>query len=207
MTATQALYFVGGFEKGRSVLWHAGASGVSIAGIQLARQAGASEIYVTTSSQEKIDFCVNELGATAGFNYKTQDWAAEVRKATGGRGVDLVIDFVGASYFQGNLDVAATDGRIVNLGFMGGTILPAGVDISAFIRKRLRFEGSGLRSRDPEYQGRLRDKLEESLSLFENGTFKVFVEKVFPWEEVAKAHELLESNTTKGKIICTISSG
>lgn len=155
------MYLVGGFTAGQSILWHAGASSVSIAGIQLSKIGGAAAIYVTAGSQEKIDFCVRELGATAGFNYKTQNWAEEILKATGGKGVDVVIDFVGQSYFQGNLDVAARDARIVNLGLMSGTKLPAGVDIGAFVSKRLRFEGSSLRSRDPEYQGKLRDKLEE----------------------------------------------
>lgn len=204
ITATQALFFVGEFTKGKSVLWHAGASSVSIAGIQIAKAAGASEIYVTAGSQDKIDFCVKELGATAGFNHKTQDWATEIVKATGGKGVDLVIDFVGASYFQKNLQVAARDGRIVNLGFLGGTKLPAETDISLFLAKRLRFEGSSLRSRDPDYQGRLRDKLEEYLPKFEDGSFKVYVEKVLPWEKIGEAHQLLEANATKGKLICTI---
>jgi NADPH:quinone reductase-like Zn-dependent oxidoreductase len=205
ITATQAMYPVGEFTKGKSILWHAGASSVSIAGVQLSKAAGASAIYVTAGSQEKIDFCVKELGATAGFNYKTQDWAKEILNVTDGKGVDLVIDFVGQSYFQGNLDVAARDGHIVNLGAMSGTKLPAGVDIGAFVRKRIRFEGSSLRSRDTEYQGRLRDKLEEYLPRFEDGSFKLFVEKVIPWEKVVEAHELMEKNVTKGKIICTIS--
>jgi NADPH:quinone reductase-like Zn-dependent oxidoreductase len=199
------MYLVGEFTKGKSILWHAGASSVSISGIQLSKISGASTIYVTAGSQEKIDFCVKELGATAGFNYKTQDWAKEILAATDNKGVDLIIDFVGQNYFQGNLDVAARDGHIVNLGAMSGTKLPAGVDIGAFLRKRVRFEGSSLRSRDPEYQGRLRDKLEEYLPQFEDGTFKVFVEKVLPWEQIVEAHELMETNATKGKIICTIS--
>jgi NADPH:quinone reductase-like Zn-dependent oxidoreductase len=205
ITATQAMYPVGEFKKGRSILWHAGASSVSIAGIQLSKAAGASAIYVTAGSQEKIDFCVKELGATAGFNYKMQDWAKEILKVTNDQGVDLVIDFIGQAYFQGNLDVAATDGHIVNLGAMSGTKLQAGVDIGAFIRKRIRYEGSSLRSRDTDYQGRLRDKLEEYMPKFEDGTFKVYVEKVMPWEKVVEAHQLMEKNVTKGKIICTIS--
>ncbi|CZT01821.1 probable NADPH quinone oxidoreductase homolog PIG3 [Rhynchosporium agropyri] len=204
ITATQAMYNIGEFTKGKSILWHAGASSVSIAGIQLSKLAGASAIYATASSTEKLDFC-KSIGATAGFNYKTQDWAKEILAATDGKGVDVVIDFIGQSYFQGNLDVAAKDGRIVNLGLMSGAKLPADTDISAFVRKRLRFEGSSLRSRDGEYQGKLRDKLEEYLSKFEDGTFKIFVEKVFPWEQVVEAHQLMEKNTTKGKIICTIS--
>jgi NADPH:quinone reductase-like Zn-dependent oxidoreductase len=79
------MYKVGEFTKGKTILWHAGASSVSIAGIQLSKIGGASAIYVTAGSQEKIDFCVNELGATAGFNYKTQDWAKEILEVTDGR--------------------------------------------------------------------------------------------------------------------------
>ncbi|EKD13870.1 uncharacterized protein L3040_005514 [Drepanopeziza brunnea f. sp. 'multigermtubi'] len=206
ITATQAMYLVGEFTKGKSILWHAGASSVSIAGIQLSKVGGASAIYVTAGSQDKIDFCVKELGATAGFNYKTENWSEEILKATDGKGVDVVIDFVGQNYFQGNLDVTAKDAHIVHLGAMSGTKLPAGVDIGAFIRKRIRFEGSSLRSRDAEYQGKLRDKLEEYMSKFEDGTFKIFIDRVFPWEQVVEAHQLMEKNTTKGKIICTISS-
>ncbi|CAD6450059.1 e1099089-2bb2-4923-b332-51d5555c8403 [Sclerotinia trifoliorum] len=205
ITATQAMYLVGEFSKGKSILWHAGASSVSIAGIQLAKNSGASAIYVTAGSQEKIDFCVNTLGATAGFNYKTQDWAKEILAATDGKGVDVIIDFVGANYFQGNLNVAAKDARIVQLGVMSGTKLPSGVDISAFVFKRVRFEGSTLRSRDVDYQGKLRDRLEEYVPKFQDGTFKVFVDKVFPWEQVVEAHKEMEKNTSKGKIICTIS--
>ncbi|KAL5356584.1 hypothetical protein BJX96DRAFT_171747 [Aspergillus floccosus] len=205
ITATQALYVVGEFKAGQSVMWHAGASSVSIAGIQLAKADGAKAIYVTAGSDEKVDFCVNKLGATAGFNYRTQDWSAEVLKATGGEGVDVIVDFIGAGYFVGNLNAAARDGHIVNLAFLGGTKLPEGVDISAFLRKRVRYEGSTLRSRDEMYQKKLRDMLvEHALPRFKSGEFKVFVEKVFPFEQVVDAHKLMESNQTKGKIICTI---
>lgn len=206
ITATQAMYLVGDFAPGKSILWHAGASSVSIAGIQLSKADKASAIYVTAGSQEKIDFCVNELGATAGFNYHTQDWANEILKATNSEGVDVIIDFIGQSYFQGNLDAAARDGHIVNLGAMSGTKLPAGVDIGALIRERISFHGSSLRSRDEDYQGKLRNILvEHAVPKMKDGSFKVLVDKVFPWEDVVKAHQLMESNQTKGKIICTIS--
>ena len=204
ITATQAMYLVAGFKPGKSILWHAGASSVSIAGIQLAKADGASRIYVTAGSQEKIDFCVNELGATAGFNYHTQDWPQEVLKATDGKGVDIIVDFVGQGYFQGNLTAAARDGYIVNLAFLSGTKLPAGVDLSPFLLKRLTYKGSSLRSRDEEYQGKLRDTLVEHTAQMKDGSFKLFIDKVFPWEEVVQAHQLLESNKTKGKIICRI---
>lgn len=205
ITATQALYLVGGFQRGQTVLWHAGASSVSIAGIQLSRADGAGAIYVTAGSQEKIDFCTGTLGATKGFNYHTQDWAAELARETGGRGVDLIVDFVGADYFQGNLNAAARDGHIVNLGNMSGSRLKEGVDISPFVMKRLTFEGSSLRSRDEAYQGRLRDVLvEHALPRFKSGEFKVFVERVFTMEQVVEAHKFMEGNTSKGKIICTV---
>ena len=199
------MYLIGEFAPKKSILWHAGASSVSIAGIPLSKADNASEIYVTAGSQEKIDFCVKELGATAGFNYHNQDWSEEVLKATDGKGVDVIIDYIGQNYFQGNLDAAARDGRIVNLGVMSGTKLPAGVDIGAFVRKRIRFEGSSLRSRDENYQGKLRDTLaDHALPKMRDGSFKIFVEKVFPMEEIVEAHKLMETNKTKGKIICTI---
>ncbi|KAJ5545693.1 hypothetical protein N7494_003278 [Penicillium frequentans] len=205
ITASQALFLIGDFQAGQSVLWHAGASSVSISGIQLAKAEGAKAIYATAGSQEKCDFLEKELGVTKAFNYKTQDWAAEILKATDGAGVNLTVDFIGATYFQGNLDVAARDGRVVLLGLMGGGKLPDGVNIAPLLFKRIRVEGSTLRSRDVEYQQKLRDTLvSHALPRFEDGTFKVFVEKVLPFEQIMEAHQLLESNTTKGKIICVI---
>ena len=162
-------------------------------------------MYVTASSKEKIDFCVNVLGATQGFNYKEQDFAEGIKESTGGRGVDVIIDFIGQNYFQQNLDAAARDGRVVTLGALSGTKLPAGVDIDAFVMKRIRYEGSTLRSRDADYQGRLRDKVvETALPKFRDRSFRIIVERIFPWEQIVDAHKLLESNVTKGKIICTI---
>jgi len=204
ITATQAMHLIGEFTEGKSILWHAGASSVSIAGIQLSKLSGASTIFITAGSDEKIKFCTEELGADYGFNYKTQDWSKEILEKTDGKGVDIVIDFVGAAYFQGNLDVAAKDGRIVNVGGLSGTKLPAGVDIRGLLMKRLRLEGSSLRSRDLDYQEKLRDKLETYLAKFEDKTLKLFVDKVFKWEDVVEAHKYMEANASMGKLICTI---
>ncbi|KAI0102792.1 zinc-binding dehydrogenase [Nemania sp. FL0031] len=205
MTATQALHLVGEFAAGKTVLWHAGASGVSIAGIQLSLDAGASAVYATAGSDDKCAFIERELGATKAFNYKSGDgdWARGVLEATGGKGVDLIVDFVGASYFQGNLAVAARDARWVMLGLMGGSKLQ-GVDIGMLLFKRIRLEGSTLRSRDLEYQGKLKDKLAEYIPDFESGKLKVKVDSVFSMEDIVKAHELLEKNVTTGKIIVTV---
>ncbi|KAL8890272.1 MAG: hypothetical protein Q9215_002560 [Flavoplaca cf. flavocitrina] len=205
ITATQALHLIGQLQPGQSILWHAGASSVSIAGIQLSRSALASQIFVTCGSQSKIDFCTSRLGATAGFNYRTQNWAQEILAATDGKGVEVVVDFVGGPYFAGNLEAVAADGRIVHLGALGGTKVPEGTDLGAFVRKRVRFEGSSLRARDEIYQGGLRDMMvEQVVPGLVKGEMKVFVEKVFPWEDIVEAHLLMERNETMGKIICRV---
>ncbi|KAJ5221075.1 uncharacterized protein N7469_009962 [Penicillium citrinum] len=198
MTAAQALLFIGEFKHGQSVLWHAGASSVSIAGIQLAKAKGASAIYATVSSSEKVHFLEQNLGPST---TKRITGGADLQK----QGVNLIVDFIGAPYFQNNLDIAAQDGRIVLLGLMGGAELPVGVNIAPLLYKRLRLEASGLRSRDLGYQGKLRDMLVEyALPKFCEGSLKVFVEKVFRFEDIVEAHQLLEKNQTKGKIICTV---
>lgn len=205
ITATQALYLVGGFTEGKSVLWHAGASSVSIAGQQLSLSSGAKGVYATTRQDEKNRWLESELKTTKAFN-QTGDWATQVLEATDGRGVDLIIDFLGATTFAGNLKALARDGVVVNLGQMGGSTLPEGVDILPILFKRIRIEGSTLRSRDETYQGKLRDQVvNHAMPKFEDGSFKIIIEKVIPWEKIQEAHELMESNKTKGKIICKVS--
>lgn len=205
ITAAQALHFVGGFAslEGKNVLWHAGASGVSIAGIQLSRRAGAAKVFATAGSAEKCEFVEKELGATKAFNYRTEDWAKGILEATEGKGVDLIVDYIAGDYVQKNLDAAARDGCIVQLAFMGGMVLKE-VNIGQILYKRIRWEGSTLRSRGEEYQGQLRDKLAEYLPDFVNGNLKTFVDKVFKMEDIQDAHTLMEKNVTRGKIICTV---
>lgn len=205
ITATQALHFVSGFDSlaGKNVLWHAGASGVSIAGIQLSLRAGAAKVFATAGSAEKCKFIEGELGAAKAFNYKEDDWSKGILEATGGKGVDLIVDFIAGDYVQKNLDCAAREGHIVQLGAMGGAVLKE-VNVAQLLYKRIRWEGSTLRARDEEYQGRLRDTLEGYEADFVSGKLKVFVDKVFKMEEIQEAHALMEKNVTRGKIICTV---
>jgi NADPH:quinone reductase-like Zn-dependent oxidoreductase len=154
------MYLVSHFAPGKSILWHAAASSVSIAGIQLSAADGATKVFGTARQDDKCDLA-KSLGATAAFNTKTTNWVDEVLKATDGKGVDIIIDFIGAESFQGNLDAIAQDGVIVTLGMLGGIKLKEGTDISAFVRKRVTYRGSSLRSRDEAYQGKLRDQLVE----------------------------------------------
>ncbi|CDH53247.1 quinone oxidoreductase [Lichtheimia corymbifera JMRC:FSU:9682] len=205
-TAYQALFFVAGLEKGQDILIHAGASGVGIAAIQLAKNAGAKRIFITAGSDEKVAFCEN-LGATKGINYKKQDWAEEVAKETSNRGVDVIIDFVGKDYFEKNIATLAVDGRMVLLAFLSGPVIEK-VNIGPMLRKRLRVEGSALRSRSLEYQSRLRDALaqhviDEHFAKSSND-YKLFIEKEFDWKDIIDAHLLMESNKTMGKIVVKV---
>lgn len=204
ITATQALYLVGGFEEGKSVLWHAGASSVSIAGIQLARGDGASKVFASVRQDSKVTFC-EELGCDKAFNTEKEDWVKGVKDATDGKGVDLIVDFVGGPNFEKNLDVLARDGTMVMLGLMGGVKTEGPLDLLPILYKRLAIKGSTLRARDEQYQGKLRDMLEDhALPKFKDGSFKIVIEKEMDWSEIVKAHEMMERNETKGKIVCTI---
>ncbi|KAK2747778.1 hypothetical protein FQN57_001808 [Myotisia sp. PD_48] len=216
-TALQALYLVGEYkpETTRSVLWHAGASAVSIAGIQLSRRINSHinpsipppKVFATTRNDEKCTFCVEKLGCAAAINTATHssDWDNEIKKLNDGAGMDLIVDYVGPTYFQQNINLASKDGHIVLLGLLGGGILPDKVDIRPFLAKRLRFEGSTLRSRDLKYQIKLRELFEVMvLPELVTGEYNHHVDSVFKWEDVGKAHELLERNATKGKLVCTI---
>lgn len=207
ITALQAMYLIGEWAPGKSILWHAGASSVAIAGQQLSHADGASAVYATTRSEEKCEFCVQTLGATAAFNTSDPEWAQAVLKATNGKGVDVIVDFLGPAAFAGNVSIAARDARIVNLATLTGRNLPENcpVDFTAFVRNRLRFEGSGLRSREETYQRRLRDQLvEHALPKFRDGSFRILIEKVYPWDQIQEAHRQMEANNTKGKLVCTI---
>jgi NADPH:quinone reductase-like Zn-dependent oxidoreductase len=209
ITATQAMYLIGRFAPGKTILWHAGASSVSISGIQLSKGDNASAVFATVRSDDKVAFCKDTLGATAAFNTKSTDWVDALLKATDGKGVDVIVDFIGPETFAGNLRAIAKDGTIVSLATLSGPVMKPEQEMPnmvLFFAKRIRYEGSGLRSRDEEYQGKLRDQLvEHALPKFKDGSFKVFVEKVFPWEKIQEAHAQMERNETKGKLICTIS--
>ncbi|CAO3677962.1 hypothetical protein CU097_013865 [Rhizopus azygosporus] len=205
-TAYQALFFVGELEKGEDVLIHAGASGVGIAAIQLAKDRGARNVYVTVGSDEKVKFC-ESIGATKAINYKTQKWGEVINELTDNKGVQLIIDVVGKDYWEQNISSLALDGRMVILAFMSGKIADQ-VDLSTILRKRLTIRGSNLRARTVEYQTKLRNEIYNNavLSHFAkgDGKLKLFVDKVFQWEDIIEAHKYLESNQSMGKIVVRV---
>lgn len=204
-TATQAALLVGRLPRGGTALWHAGASGVSGAGLQICQVVqAAAKVFATARQDEKIRWLKDEVGCAGAWHAEGEDWVAGVMEATGGRGVDLVVDFVGGATFERNLKALAMDGCVVMLAMLGGAMTEGPVDVSLLLRKRARVEGSTLRNRGGVYQAKLRDMLEDMLPQFEDGTFKIHVEREMDWSRVSEAHELMERNATKGKIICTV---
>ncbi|KAG0750296.1 hypothetical protein G6F16_001932 [Rhizopus arrhizus] len=207
-TAYQALFFVGQLQKGEDVLIHAGASGVGIAAIQLAKDAGAKNVYVTVGSDEKVKFC-ESLGATKGINYKTQKWGDEIQKLTDKKGVDLIIDVIGKNYWEQNMESVAVDGRMVILAFMSGPVVDS-VNLGTILRKRITILGSNLRARTVEYQQKLRNEIYNNAVLNHfakgDGKLKLFVDKVFKWDDIIEAHKYLESNQSMGKIVVQVTS-
>jgi putative PIG3 family NAD(P)H quinone oxidoreductase len=204
ITATQALHLVLGFEHGKTILWHAGASGVSIAGIQLSRAAGASAIFATAGTAEKCALVSSkQVGATLAINYKTQDFVEEIMRATNNKGVDYIVDYVGGPYFERNMAVAARDARTVMLGRMGGMKI-AQADISAILRKRIRIEGSTLRSRDEVYQQELRRRLESVMPGFDSGSLSVILHDTVSWTKIREVHDRIERSENAGKIVCIV---
>ncbi|KAL6050962.1 putative NAD(P)H quinone oxidoreductase, PIG3 family [Balamuthia mandrillaris] len=205
LTAWQALCWQGDLQDNKRVLIHAGASGVGTAAIQLAKQFANTTVIVTAGSDEKIEFCQSVVGADHGINYKQCDgrFAERVLELTEGKGVDILIDFVGASYWEENLRCLACDGVMVMLAFLGGTAAPA-FDLSPFLRKRITVRGSTLRARPVEYKTKLTKELAAFLlPRLADGRIKAVISKVFDWKDVAAAHGFMEDNRNLGKIVLT----
>ncbi|KAJ7637570.1 quinone oxidoreductase [Mycena polygramma] len=209
LTAFQAMIVYGEVEPNEDVLVHAGASGVGIAAIQLARFNGAKNVIATASTQEKLDWLLSlPNGATHAVNYKTQDFSAEVKKITKNKGVDVVIDFVGQTHFEKNLDALAVDGRMTMLALLSGPTV-ASVNLSPILYKRLRLQGSTLRSRTPQYQADLIARFDKEILQHitgdkGEGPIKTYIHKVYPWTQIQDAHREMESNSNSGKIIVEV---
>jgi NADPH:quinone reductase-like Zn-dependent oxidoreductase len=135
-----------------------------------------------------------------------QDWQDAIKQHTVGRGADLIFDFMGAASFQQNLECAAVDGTIVTLGALGGVKLAEGTNVGNFIKKRLKYQGSTLRTRDVAYQSVIRQMFERVvMPRVDSGEFDARVQKVVGWDEIADAHTWLEQNRSSGKVVCLVS--
>ena len=185
------------FDAGESVLIHGGTSGIGLTAIQLCKAFGAT-VYTTAGSDEKVAFC-RTMGADAALNYKTQDWAAELWKLTGKKGVNVVLDMVGGDYVQKNLRSLANDGRMSQIAFLQSSVVE--IDMRLIMMKRLIVTGSTLRASPAARKVALARALRENVwPLFGQGKLKVVIAETYPLADAAKAHALMESGKLVGKI-------
>jgi NADPH2:quinone reductase len=185
---------------GETLLVQGGASGIGVTAIQIAKALG-HKVFVTAGSDERCRACI-ELGADLAINYKTQDFVEEVKRATGGRGVNVILDMVGGSYVPREMAALAEEGRIVFIAFLGGS--SAELDIRQMMYRRLKLTGSTLRSRPVAYKGRVLRKVEEIIwPLVEQQRVKPVIHATFPLARACDAHALMESGQHIGKIVLT----
>ena len=190
----------GALKAGETMLCHGGSSGIGTTAIMLAKNFGA-RVIVTAGSQEKCDACL-KLGADVAINYNTQDFVAETKKATDGKGAELIIDMVAGEYIQKNYEAARVDGRIVQIAFQRPP--KATVDFRPLLIKRLWHTGSGLRPRPVHEKAAIARGVEANVwPLIAAGKVKPVIYKTFPLREAAAAHALMESSAHIGKIVLT----
>jgi tumor protein p53-inducible protein 3 len=203
LTAYQTLFWIGQLRAGETVLIHAGGSGVGTAAIQLAKQLGQAKVITTAGSNKKLDFC-QSLGADICINYKEQNFDEVVLNATENQGVDLILDFVGASYWSKNLASIKIDGRWVLIGILGGAEIEK-LNLMDVILKRVQLTGTLLTPRSDEYKAELTTEFfSKTEELFRSNKLRPIIDRVFPFEQIQQAHEHMESNKNIGKIILKV---
>jgi len=189
-------------QPGERFLVHGGTSGIGVTAIQLAKHFG-SRVFATAGSDEKCQAC-RDLGADRAINYRTEDFVAVILDATGGKGVDVILDMVGGDYVSRNLKALAVDGRMVNIAYMQGSKI-ANLDLLPLMLKRLTLTGSTLRARDAAFKAAIADNLRAKVwPLLDQGRIKTVVHQSFPLAEAAAAHRLMESSTHIGKIMLRV---
>jgi putative PIG3 family NAD(P)H quinone oxidoreductase len=201
LTAFLNLFQLGGLAAGGAALVHGGGSGVGTAAIQLIKAADA-RAFVTAGSAEKCARC-RELGADVAIDYKTDSFAEVVAKETGGRGVDVVLDSIGAPYVAGNLASLALGGRLVLIGLMGGAKLE--MNLAVLLAKRVSIVGSTLRTRPVAEKAAIVAAFEQRFGAdLASGRIRPIVDRVLPLERVADAHRVMKASEHFGKIVLRI---
>jgi len=193
----------GKLQPGESLLVHGGSSGIGVTAIQMATALG-STVYVTAGSDEKCKFC-EELGASKAINYRTENFSNIILQLTNGKGVNVILDMIGGDYTGGNISSLADEGRLVLINAMKGKDVQ--IDLAQIMRKRLTITGSMLRSREIGFKNAIARSLEQHIwPLLASGKIKPIIHAVFPVEEAAKAHALMESSEHAGKIVLSFES-
>lgn len=200
LTAWDALVVQGGLTSGRWALVHAGASGVGTAAIQIVKAIGAR--VAVTCSAGKVGAC-RQLGADLVIDYGSDDFVDAVRTVTGGTGVDVVLDVVGGDYINRNLRSVAAQGRIIQVGLMGGG--KVSVDVGILLANRIGLIGTALRSRPLEQKASLVQRfIHEILPMFDTGALRPVIDSRFQLADIADAHRHMASNANIGKILIDI---
>jgi len=195
------LFMMADLKAGESVLVHGGSSGIGTTAIQLAAALGA-RVFATAGSEEKCKACLG-LGASRAINYRSEDFAAVIAEETGKAGVDVVLDMIGAAYFERNLKSLARDGRLSIIAFLGGAVAER-VNLAPIMLKRLRIMGSAMRPRTAAEKQAIRDELLEKVwPLLEAGRVAPVIHAVMPYGEAAAAHRMMEEGDHIGKIVLT----
>jgi NADPH:quinone reductase len=201
MTVWHNVFERGGLKAGETLLVHGGSSGIGTMATQLAKAFGA-KVIVTVGSKEKADACL-KLGADRAINYKTEDFVAEVKAATGGAGVNVILDMVGGDYIERNYDAAAIDGRVVQIAFLGGP--KATVNFAKLMVKRLHHTGSTLRPRSNADKAAMVAAIEAKvMPLLREGRIKPLIDSTFPLAKAADAHRRMETSEHIGKIVLAV---
>ncbi|MDR6955107.1 NADPH2:quinone reductase [Ancylobacter sp. 3268] len=201
VTAWEAAVHLGGTACGTAVLVHAAAGGVGSAGVQIAHALGA-RVFATANAERRAE--VLALGAEAVFDYRSEDFEPGVRDATGGRGVDVIVDFVGGDYLARNLRSLAPGGRLVQVGLLGGQD-SASIPLALLLHNHLRLIGTVMKSRTvDEKRAMVRRFAEGALPMFADGRLKPLVGKVFPLAQAAEAHCAMEVGGGFGKIVLKV---
>jgi NADPH:quinone reductase len=196
------LFQIGRLAKGETALIHGGTSGIGVTAIQLAHEFGA-RVFATAGSDEKCAACL-KFGAEAAINYRTQDFAAEVKTLTGGRGVNVVLDMVGGPYIARNIRSLGMDGRLVLIAFLQGSKVDD-FDFVPVLVRRLTIAGSTMRPRTTAQKGAIAAELREKVwPVLDAGRCAPVIHATFPLAQAAEAHRLMESSTHIGKIMLTL---
>ncbi|KAL6546660.1 hypothetical protein OROMI_022381 [Orobanche minor] len=207
-TVWSTVFMMSNLTKGETFLIHGGSSGIGTFAIQLAKYHGI-RVFVTAGSEEKLAAC-KELGADVCINYKTEDFVSRVKEETGGQGVDVILDNIGAPYLKRNLESLNFNGRLFIIGLMGGSV--AEINLASLLARRLTVQGvkfgkiaAGLRSRSPENKAQIVSEVEKNVwPAIAAGKVKPVVYKSLPLQEAAEAHKLMESSKHIGKIILLV---
>ena len=202
LTAYLNLFELGRIARGERVLIHAAASGVGTAAIQLAREAGAIPI-ATAGSEEKLKVC-GDLGARCLINYKKEDFAAKVLQYTEQQGVQIILDPIGASYWQQNVKAIGLDGRWIVIGGLGGYAIQE-FNFQPLMRKRIHLLFSTLRSRsEPDKISLTEQFLAFAADRLADGRLRPVIDRIFPWTDVMDAHEYMRQNKNIGKVVLSV---